>query len=1252
MATGSPVSFWYGTRAQFDSITTKLDTVLYFITDEQALYKGTVKFSGSGVDTLLTISATEPIASSVTTGDKYFNTSDNLIHVLKNENGTVTTTATYEPANGALYYNADAQRFQTLIKNGSSYTPTEIYDAGISVEDDTGLALNGTTVSGLDATTNSKGVVQVGSNLNVSDGVLSVPTATNAVFGVVKSGDNITNTNGVLSVGKATTSALGVVKVGSNIDVDNNGKISVPVADGSTKGVVQLASSIGSSETNVVTEALVREELDDLQDEINAKQDELSPGAGIALDGSVISATGAVSMTTTERMALTPAPGFLIWDTYLEKLFVGDGSTIGGKEIEGGGGGGGGEGTVTGIKASVSGNTATIIATGSTTSVKFVGVDGTTVSEGANGEIQIGGTGGGGGDVTEAEFKDLSDGTQSITKDIENARRIAPPDGYSPVSGTPLTILHFSDIHADSDALTRIMADRTALGTLVDDVICTGDMVDTLAGQINSWWNPAVMTVMGNHDVKVGNAQNALSIADRISYYISPFESNWGITRGEGVDWYYKDYTQQKVRLIVIDCMWYRNSSSIEATTQTAWVQGLLADAITNNLHVLIASHSRSNSSVRCYTSFNRFSDYEGYDTTICETPLAIVSAVASAISSGLKFVGYLTGHYHQDDIWDATGDGTQYFYSVTLANTLATKNISDQYRVGIDAFNLVTIDTSNTLVKLTRGGGANIDSILRPRQTITINYSTGEIIDTQRPKDGERLETKDGIQNVKRYIATKDVSGSSVTLQAGYGYKGTIATDLTLETEYVSGSQYGLESVLDLTLAGGTVSAGENVYIADTLTAGQRNICSVRFIDSIAIVNVLTVIASIPADAYAVSIATGTSDGSLYYGLATSTKTDIYISASLNGQTLDMGGAVTNGAKVVHGNGYTYTTVSGGVSATSTTTFTSLSMDGVSIVGGTMTMSGVNIPESATVSPVSGSIEMIDVVGGGTITLASYTGTSSPLLFGSTASVSGVTFIGKNMSAIVMSIKNSTLTMSGCTLRGHTGGTYHLFHVAGSGVANIDDCIVSGNSKTTMFLCGGSLSISGGTVTGNTVLDQIVSPSGGIVDIQNLLISGNSIASTSGQGINVTSGGIVTLTGATISGNTGGGNILLVGTGCSLTLSDTICSGNITSYGLGTRQNGMLTLAGGCTTERLVAYNGGKAALAGSNNVDEIYTTTANGAHIYISSGASINLTNSIGIGASGITVSEGGCVVNGASIPAGTYTSIVSSGGSAVAS
>ena len=49
----------------------------------------------------------------------------------------------------------------------------------------------------------------------------------------------------------------------------------------------------------------------------------------------------AVSMSYVERNAFTPAAGYLIWDTGLQQLFVGDGHTPGGVVIEGGGGGGG-----------------------------------------------------------------------------------------------------------------------------------------------------------------------------------------------------------------------------------------------------------------------------------------------------------------------------------------------------------------------------------------------------------------------------------------------------------------------------------------------------------------------------------------------------------------------------------------------------------------------------------------------------------------------------------------------------------------------------------------------------------------------------------------------------------------------------------------------------------------------------------------------------------------------------------------------
>lgn len=55
-------------------------------------------------------------------------------------------------------------------------------------------------------------------------------------------------------------------------------------------------------------------------------------------DGNGSTATAeALPMTTTERTAITPDAGVLIYDTDIETLFVGDGSTQGGVKVEGGG---------------------------------------------------------------------------------------------------------------------------------------------------------------------------------------------------------------------------------------------------------------------------------------------------------------------------------------------------------------------------------------------------------------------------------------------------------------------------------------------------------------------------------------------------------------------------------------------------------------------------------------------------------------------------------------------------------------------------------------------------------------------------------------------------------------------------------------------------------------------------------------------------------------------------------------------------
>lgn len=453
-----------------------------------------------------------------------------------------------------------------------------------------------------------------------------------------------------------------------------------------------------------------------------------------------------------------------------------------------------------------------------------------------------------------------------LTKN-ENARHIASSTNEC------LTLLHFSDIHADTSALNRIVDDAKSFGGNVDDLICTGDMTGDVGGSISDWWNDSVLTCVGNHDsaTRSGDVYNwtAVSMAERDQYYIQPFapnvnflkplpaatatingidftsdgngtytingtstatadwiitldhplimpqtvylhllnssvnancliaflngntqlaylslmsanriydftsslggqtitkikigiygantannvvfspmllttntptdyvgysSNNWGITHDYGYSYYYKDYSNSDVRLIVMDGMLYTNAGA-EATTQTAWLTSLLSNSVTNNKHVLIAIHAPHGGSTSKSCSFSRYGQTAMPTQVDCNTPQSVIDAVSSAITNGLHFVGYIVGHTHQDNIWDAEGDGKQLMYCITCSNVAlsAMWRNSDQFRsIDLDAYNLISIDTSSTLVKIVRGGGADIDNHMRTRKAICFNYSTGSIV-------------------------------------------------------------------------------------------------------------------------------------------------------------------------------------------------------------------------------------------------------------------------------------------------------------------------------------------------------------------------------------------------------------------------------------------------------------------------------------------------------------------------------------------
>lgn len=96
------------------------------------------------------------------------------------------------------------------------------------------------------ASKTQKGIVQIGDNITVNEGTISVPIATGDSVGVVKGSDSVLiDADGTATVPLATDSKAGIVIVGDNINLDAaTGTISIGYASKTNYGVVKIGNNI------------------------------------------------------------------------------------------------------------------------------------------------------------------------------------------------------------------------------------------------------------------------------------------------------------------------------------------------------------------------------------------------------------------------------------------------------------------------------------------------------------------------------------------------------------------------------------------------------------------------------------------------------------------------------------------------------------------------------------------------------------------------------------------------------------------------------------------------------------------------------------------------------------------------------------------------------------------------------------------------------------------------------------------------
>lgn len=331
----------------------------------------------------------------------------------------------------------------------------------------------------------------------------------------------------------------------------------------------------------------------------------------------------------------------------------------------------------------------------------------------------------------------LNDKALTIEKLQQLNRRTRLTGGGSPTYSSikPLSLLHFSDIHGDTSALSRIVDYYNEYTEYIDDVLCTGDVVKDSSADGFSYWGTIdgtenILNCIGNHDTRVGNNWVSLSEQNAYETYFAPYISNWDVTIGNNVCYYYKDYTGSNVRLIVLDGM-HQNA------TQLSWFVSTLSDALTNNLHVLCATHICGNKTVNGLdTVWNDDNDdYTITNLVGTSYPESMVDAYASAVddfqTNGGCFIAWLHGHLHMRIFGTVNNYPNQLDIAVmnagdTYASNRACERIDNTKTQ--DAFNLVAVDAYQKIIRLA-SVGANIDRHMIRWRTISYDYDNHTLV-------------------------------------------------------------------------------------------------------------------------------------------------------------------------------------------------------------------------------------------------------------------------------------------------------------------------------------------------------------------------------------------------------------------------------------------------------------------------------------------------------------------------------------------
>ena len=330
-------------------------------------------------------------------------------------------------------------------------------------------------------------------------------------------------------------------------------------------------------------------------------------------------------------------------------------------------------------------------------------------------------------------------GIAETTNKLQQLNRPTRTGGKT-LGTAPLCFLHFSDIHADKKRLQNIIEFKEYYSDYIADIIHTGDMVKYYSTDGITFWDEVdgaenILNVIGNHDTLVGSTWIGMTMGEAYTTYFAPYIANWGVTGTSGQTYYYKDYTDNKVRLIVLDIMH-------QSAAQLSWFVSTLASAKTAGLHVIVAVHSRPHwlftSHVTAWDDKPLVPSYtNGYSDTSGSTyPENLSDDYANAVddfmTNGGYFICWIHGHTHHKMFAQLQTHPNQLDVSVENAGipnfawTYVKARIENSKSE--DCFNVFAVDVDSRVLRIMTVG-ATYDRFMRHADTIAYSYDTHTIL-------------------------------------------------------------------------------------------------------------------------------------------------------------------------------------------------------------------------------------------------------------------------------------------------------------------------------------------------------------------------------------------------------------------------------------------------------------------------------------------------------------------------------------------